>query len=406
MIRHFFPTSDDSFNRHVDPHVIERALHAMNNMAVLTDPRLEDNPIVWCNDYFVAFTGYDRSEVIGRNCRFLQRRSDGTMDTDQAALRRLTRAIRKRIPTHVTLRNYRKDGTPFWNDLYVSPVYDDEGELVYFIGIQNDVTEREEARAEVREREREIEETAENERERFGMDLHDGLGQSLTGIAFLARALQFQLENNDLPHSPEVARLAALVEDAVGEAQQMARGLNPVDASPEGLGDALLALMRSLATTYPDTGFRADVIPVSFDDRREARHLYRIAQEALNNAVRHAGAGEVVVSLEASGSDIVLEIRDDGLGIPGQLLGESTSAVADGHAASDGHRHSVPMESTEAQARLARQGMGLYGMRFRADLIGADLTVTSERGRGTVVRCVLPRGAVRQNQHARGGELE
>jgi PAS domain S-box-containing protein len=113
------------------------AIDATNNCICITDPNQPDNPIIYVNRGFERLTGYDRDEVIGRNCRFLQ-----NDDRDQPALRELRTAIQEGYDTRVLLRNYRKDGSMFWNELYLSAVYDDQGKVIYFMGVQNDVTQR------------------------------------------------------------------------------------------------------------------------------------------------------------------------------------------------------------------------------------------------------------------------
>lgn len=99
--------------------------------AVISDPRQPDNPIVECNDAFVALTGYSRDEIVGRNCRFLS--GD---DTEPWLTEKLRTGIRRRQPTMVEILNYKKDGTPFRNAVMVAPIFDDSGELEYFLGSQ------------------------------------------------------------------------------------------------------------------------------------------------------------------------------------------------------------------------------------------------------------------------------
>ncbi len=116
--------------------LLDRAVAASSNGVLITDPNLPDNPIVYVNPAFEKTTGYPMEEVIGRNCRFLQGE-----DHAQPALEELRAAIREERECRAVLKNYRKDGTPFWNELYVAPVHDEEGRLVNFVGVQNDVTE-------------------------------------------------------------------------------------------------------------------------------------------------------------------------------------------------------------------------------------------------------------------------
>jgi PAS domain S-box-containing protein len=117
--------------------LLDRAVAASSNGIVITDPNAPDDPIVYVNPAFERISGYAAEEVEGRNCRFLQGE-----DRDQPALDELRGALREERECRVVLKNYRKDGTPFWNELYVSPVQDEEGKLTNFVGIQNDITQR------------------------------------------------------------------------------------------------------------------------------------------------------------------------------------------------------------------------------------------------------------------------
>ncbi len=120
-----------------DVMLTDQAVRAADTSFTLSDPRLPDDPLVFVNPAFERTTGYSWAEVAGRNCRFLQ-----GPDTDLADVRRLSEALSRGEHCTVTLLNYRKDGTTFWNELAVSPVYDDEGTLMQHVGIQTDVTAR------------------------------------------------------------------------------------------------------------------------------------------------------------------------------------------------------------------------------------------------------------------------
>ncbi len=122
--------------------VLGRAVEATRNGVLVTDARLPDNPIVYANPAFERITGYTVGEVVGRNCRFLQ-----ASDRDQPALEEVRAAIREERDCRVVVRNYRKDGTLFWQELSISPVRDESGRPTHFVGIQDDVTERKLAEA-------------------------------------------------------------------------------------------------------------------------------------------------------------------------------------------------------------------------------------------------------------------
>ena len=123
------------------------ALNSVNSMVTLTDLRADDQPLVYVNDYFCTFTGYGRDEILGKNCRFLQTCAGGR-DEDQPGVREVRDAIRERRRCKALLRNYKKDGSPFWNELFLSPVCPGGGggggggEPTHYVGVQNDVTER------------------------------------------------------------------------------------------------------------------------------------------------------------------------------------------------------------------------------------------------------------------------
>ena len=115
----------------------DRALAAITNGIAIADATRPDKPIVYCNLAFERITGYDRSEIIGQNCRFLQ-----GPDTDGAAVAKIRVAMKEQQDCKVVLKNYRKDGTSFWNELAISPVRDSSGIVTHFIGVQSDITDR------------------------------------------------------------------------------------------------------------------------------------------------------------------------------------------------------------------------------------------------------------------------
>lgn len=143
------PSQNWRRDRHRDltPNLIEevfrlydRALGATSSGIAIADATAPDRPLIYCNPAFERISGYDRSEIIGRNCRFLQ-----GPDTDPAALAEIRAALREERDCQVILKNYRKGGIPFWNELIISPVRDTQGRLTHFIGVQADITKRKQA---------------------------------------------------------------------------------------------------------------------------------------------------------------------------------------------------------------------------------------------------------------------
>lgn len=127
------------------PQVLSKILDSCINGVTLADPDLEDMPIVYANKAFERMTGYTQAEIVGHNCRFLQ--GD---DREQDARFQLRAAIDRSEPIEVTIRNYRKDGELFYNHLMISPLFDSNGKVIYYLGVQYDVTNQVTAAEEIK----------------------------------------------------------------------------------------------------------------------------------------------------------------------------------------------------------------------------------------------------------------
>jgi signal transduction histidine kinase len=234
---------------------------------------------------------------------------------------------------------------------YSADVRSAEGKSYGRVWYFRDVTER-------RRLAKQILEAGERERQRIGLDLHDDLCPHLTGVACLGRVLQQHLEQQCPGEADSAARLVELVEQAVRRARDLARGLQPLQMKPDGLAAGLAQLAANVESLFKvRCECRPGDEPVVLEDTATGIHLYHIAQEAVNNAVRHGKAGEIVLELGRVGNSFLLSIKDNGVGI-----GPNPGA-----------------------------GMGLQTMRHRARLVGGSMTVEpGESGKGTVVRCRLP----------------
>jgi PAS domain S-box-containing protein len=139
------------------PYVLTQILDACVNGVTLSDPDLPDNPIVYANKAFEDMSGYSQEDIVGRNCRFLQ-----GADRDQEALDTIRAALQKHESCVVTLRNYRKNGELFFNRLSIRPLVDREGQVIYYLGVQYDVTDQVRARAELEKLQFELDKRASN----------------------------------------------------------------------------------------------------------------------------------------------------------------------------------------------------------------------------------------------------
>jgi len=217
--------------------------------------------------------------------------------------------------------------------------------------------------------EREIIGISEREQERIGQDLHDGICQYLAALSCSAASLKCDLEGHQLAAEAKVAdELAGFLRDAVIQIRNLARGLVPVQMDDAGLASALEELTASatrllgIRCVYESAG-----TPL-IQDNAVAMHLYRIAQEAINNATKHGKATNVLVSLIADPKATTLRIADNGVGIP--------------------------KSATESD------GMGLGLMLYRARLVGGELSIESPNDGGTIVSCGIPLEREEWRQHA------
>ncbi|UEG51931.1 PAS domain-containing protein [Mucilaginibacter daejeonensis] len=165
-----------SDSQDLDLRLFATAMDATVNGIVITDNRQPDNPIIYCNKAFETLTGYRHDEIIGHNCRFLQGK-----DRDQIQRKVIRRTIEEGEHCNLEIRNYKKDGTPFWNQLVISPVKDQEGNVTHFIGVQNDVTRRRDAEQQL-QTEKELLETRVVSRTKELQDSEDYLGSIVETI--------------------------------------------------------------------------------------------------------------------------------------------------------------------------------------------------------------------------------
>jgi signal transduction histidine kinase len=215
---------------------------------------------------------------------------------------------------------------------------------------------------EMRERmrlEEEILGISEREQRRIGHDLHDSLCQHLTGTALAGQVLSEQMAAKSLPEVKAINHIVQLVEEAIELTRTLARGLHPIDLKGDGFSDALRELTAKITELYRTPCVFESQSPVVIREPGAAIHLYRIAQEAIANAVKHSKSENIVVRLRADENDgVELTITDDGVGVPENSTGG--------------------------------RGMGLRIMAYRASVIGAIFNVQRLQPRGTRISCQLP----------------
>jgi|GEM_PF-3634450 len=210
----------------------------------------------------------------------------------------------------------------------------------------------------------EVAEIPQRQQHHLGRELHDGLGQQLTGLGLLARSLAKRLRQA-APREQEMAeQLANGLDQALADVRDLSHGLMPVPMDARGLVSALEALARRVSK---QSGVKIELRhenPILISDNETATHVYRIVQEAINNATKHAQARTITLMLEADEHEAIIEVRDDGSGLPEDLH--------------------------------TRQGMGMRTMFHRCQLFGGSLDIYTHDDGGTRVRCCFPLNPVKR----------
>jgi PAS domain S-box-containing protein len=236
-----------------------------------------------------------------------------------------------------------------------------DGTPSYIIATGIDITEREQL-------ERALLEISAREQRRIGQDLHDGLGQHLTGIAFMAKVHEAKLAEKQDPDAADAAKIVKLVNEAIHKTRVLARGLLPVVSESQGLMSALQVWASEVEDLFGiSCRFQCDFDVLIHDDTM-ATHLYHIAQEAVNNAIKHGHAKNILIRLSAENGWGTLQINDNGEGIQ--------------------------------EDRSSSRGMGLHIMSYRAGMIGGNLDVRPSPPRGTCVTCMFPLSSARSKGNA------
>jgi len=339
--------------------------------------------LLFANQKFCEMLGYTESELVGKTIFAITHPDDVDLTT-----KRFKQMVQKTRPVEMEKRYIRKDRSFIWANVCDTPVLDAAGKPASAVAVAIDITERKKAEAalqkskavleeRVRERthalrvankelageiarrkglEGQILEISDREQQRLGQELHDGLCQHLTAVAFMARSVALRLKNHRVIEVNDIEKIAQLVNDAATDTRNLSRALHRVDIDSAGCITALEDLVDREIWKIP---CRLEIKPsFRIENDVAAAQLYRIAREAVINANKHAQAREIVVALARSRNGIVLSVTDDGVGF-------------------------------QNEPKL-KEGLGFQIMNHRAGAIGGRLEIECPKKGGTRVACYLP----------------
>lgn len=360
-----------------------RAIEFATNGILITDARSPQQPIIYVNPAFERLTGYSAAEVIGRSCNFLQ-----GPETDPATRRRLREAIQLRQKCEVTILNYRRDGTPFWNSLQISPVENDEGVVVHYIGVQSDVTQSVENERRLREAQQAAE-TASRVKSEFLANMSHEIRTPLTAILGCADSLCRDLEGAEPLATARTIRsqgqlLTGILNDIL-DLSKIEAGKLEIHREP----CSLLGILADVCSLMEPQAHEKGLELITHFDSMLPEYIYtdqlRFRQILLNltsNAIKftHRGKVEVHARCDRAGlmHNLSISVRDTGIGIREDRL----EAIFEAFTQVDG----------PIVRRAGGTGLGLTICQRLTRMLDGELTVLSEVHRGSTFTMTLPVG--------------
>lgn len=360
----------------------DRAIAAATDGILITDPRTDDNPIVYVNEGFQRLTGYTAEEAIGRNCRFLQ----GSR-TSRRVLRRLREAIGRGEEFSGSLVNYRKDGKPFWNHLDITPVHDERGELTHFVGIQHDVSQERQIRNELRAA-RKAADASNEAKSAFLANMSHEIRTPMTAILGFTEVLHSRLEDEELQKTTAAIKrngrhLLGIIDDIL-DLSKIEAGKLEIRVRPTPLPPLLWEVRSMMSARAIERGIDLRLryaTPVPESILTDPAKVRQILVNVVGNAIKFTEAGhvEIVVRYAEAKETLSIEVRDTGVGMSEEIQKRLFAPFA--------------QASRDVADRFGGTGLGLSITRRLLDHLGGDVEVESALGSGTTFTLHIPAGS-------------
>ncbi|TWT59514.1 hybrid sensor histidine kinase/response regulator [Rubinisphaera italica] len=358
-----------------------RAIEFAKNGILITDAQHEDDPIIYCNAAFEALTGYPIEEALGKNCRFLQ-----GPETDPAKVQELRQAIENRVECQVTMLNYRKDGTPFWNDLQISPVVDTSGNTTHYIGVQADASERmryEQSLIQARQ----AADQANQAKSNFLANMSHEIRTPMTSILGCADLLFQQIDEHSSKEVVRVIReqgqmLLGILNDIL-DLSKIEAGKLELQKSPSQISriiDSVISLMQPIAIEKQlemSVHYLTKIPNFALIDPLRVR---QILMNLVNNAIKFTDQGtvrlEVVCEEKGNFLELCIHVVDTGVGIEQENLNQIFEAFTQNYRTLNKSRSGT--------------GLGLTICQHLSKMMGGEILAESQIDSGSRFTLKLP----------------
>ena len=359
--------------------VLSAAVLAAPTGIVVCDPNLPDCPVIYANPAFYRITGYSEEEVIGRNCRFLQ-----GPETNPRHIKALREAIGNGEAINVEIVNHRKDGSRFVNELHLSPIFGDDGEVRYIFGIQHDVTAREQFARDA-ERARRAAERANAEKSDFLAFMSHEIRTPMNGVmGTISLLLDTTLDAEQHAYAETARRCGELLLATVNEMLDLSRieaGHLAIEEEAFDLAAPVAEVLDLLAPAVAEKGIRLSASIDPLLPARvigDARRLRQVLLNLADNAVKFTAAGGVGIRVERAEANgmVRFAVADTGIGMPPEVQARLFGRFAQG--------------GPETARRYGGSGLGLMICKRLVGLMGGRIVLASTPGKGSTFSFEIP----------------
>ncbi|MDP5171508.1 MAG: ATP-binding protein [Bacteroidia bacterium] len=357
--------------------LLEQAIHNAVTGVVISDCSLPDMPLIYFNPAFEKLTGYPKEEILGFNCRFLQ-----GPETDQSQIDKLRSSVQAGQTCTITLLNYKKNGEKFWNELTISPVKNEEGDLTHFIGIQVDVTSKVEALQQLISSKEAAEESS-----RIKTEFLNSISHELrTPLTVMLGNLPLLTNEEALPEPEEIVEISKDIEESGHYLLELINELLDISRieenrlslfpTPIDIIDVAEELIQSMASMARQKKIALTQDIQNFNLVTDPKRLKQILYNIIGNAIKFTDSGEVRIEIFPLANQGIIRVTDTGPGIKPSFLPYVFDVFR--------------QENTSATRLKSGSGLGLAITKRLVELQGGTILAESTFGSGSTFTITFP----------------